>query len=264
MHLFKKTKNKKNKCYISLRNPNEKLIINEIKLKDFKKIDKSKGYILNCILNDNNNNSDTIKKIINIDKEAYDSIKKNNQTWFNNKLEDEEINKLYISSYDNDNSSINLILSINNPINIIINGKNIDDINVLIEILSDYINLKKYIINVEISHLGLYFYPKISSNKWIIKTINLNNYEDEDNNDDNNGWFREDVENGWEEHIQEINDNIQNEIKRLENLSIKMNEIFNEIKEMKYADNNWQNKLDLLKSIIISPNNRILSIYDNR
>lgn len=258
MHLFKNPEYKKNKCYVSLRNPNEKLIINEIKLKNFKRIDKSNGYILNCILNENNN-SDIIKKIINIDKEAYDAIKKNNQIWFNNKLEDEEINKLYINSYDNDNNSINLILSINNPINIIINGKNEDNINTLIEILSDYRNLKKYIINVEISHLGLYFYPKSSSNKWIIKTININNYEDEDN-----GWFREDVENDWEEHIQEINNNIQNEIKRLENLSIKMNELLNEIKEMEYADNNWQNKLNYLKSIIISPNNRILSIYDNR
>jgi hypothetical protein len=45
---------------------------------------------------------------------------------------------------------------------------------------------------------------------------------------------------------------------------MKINELFKEIKDMKNTDNIWENKLNELKSIIISPNNRILSIYDNR
>lgn len=259
MHLFKNPEYKKNKCYVSSCNPTEKLVINELKIKDIKIMDNSKGYIINTILNEKNN-KDNIKIIKNIDDEAYDAIKKNNQLWFNNKLEDDELNKLYINSYNNDNNLISLILSINNPINIIINGNIIEDINILIKILTDYREINKYIINVEISHLGLYFYPKISSNKWIIKTININNYED---NNDDNSWNREEIENGWEEDIQEINNNIQNNIKILENLNSKINEIFKEIKEMKYPDNNWENKLNLLKSVICT-NNRILSIYDNR
>lgn len=259
MHLFKNPEYKKNKCYVSLCNPTEKIVINELKIKDIKKMDNSKGYILNAILNEKTN-KEGIKIIKDIDEEAYDSIKKNNQIWFNNKLDDDELNKLYINSYNSDTNLISLILSVNNPINIIINGNIIDDLNILIKILTDYREIKKYIINVEISHLGLYFYPKISSNKWIIKTININNYED---NSDDNGWDREEIENNWEEDINEINNNIQNEIKRLENLNSKINEIFKEIKEMKYPDNNWENKLNLLKSFI-STNNRILSIYDNR
>jgi chromosome segregation ATPase len=108
--------------------------------------------------------------------------------------------------------------------------------------------------------LGLYFYPKISSNKWLIKTINIHDYED--NYD--NCWSRQEIESDWENDIQEINNNISNEIKRLENLNMKINELFKEIKDMKNTDNIWENKLNELKSIIISPNNRILSIYDNR
>ena len=257
MHLFKNPEYKKNKCYVSGLSSNEKIVLNEIAIKEIKKLDNSKGYILTCNIKEKTN-KDSIKSISSIDNEAYDAIQKNNQVWFNNKLEDEELNKLYTNSYNN--NSINLILSANNPLNIIINDKVIDDYDNLVNILNDYRNLKKYIINVEICHLGLYFYPKISSNKWLIKTINIHDYED--NYD--NCWSRQEIESDWENDIQEINNNISNEIKRLENLNMKINELFKEIKDMKHTDNIWENKLNELKSLIISPNNRILSIYDNR
>jgi hypothetical protein len=259
MHLFKVPEYKKNKCYISVRQSKEKIILNEIIIKEVKKLDNSKGYILTCIIKEKNN-KESINTVKHIDEQAYEAIKKNNQIWFNNKVDDEELNKLYINSFEIDTGIINLILSINNPINIIINDEIIDDFDVLSTILNDYRNIKKYIINVEINHLGLYFYPKISSNKWLIKTININDYED---NYDNT-WSRQEIENDWENDIQELSNNINIEIKRLENLNTKINEIFKEIKDMKNTDNIWENKLNELKSIIISPNNRILSIYDNR
>ena len=108
MITFKNPEQKKNKCYISECDTKIILNLNEIKIKNIQKLANSKGFILECnILK--KLNQDTINNIIDIDNTAYDSIIKNNQLWFKNKLENEEINKLYNNSFQKDTNR-NIIL----------------------------------------------------------------------------------------------------------------------------------------------------------
>jgi len=257
MYSFNTPEQKKNKCYISQCNDNINLCINEVKIKNIKQMSNSKGYIITCYIPEKIN-TDTINTINKIDEDAYNAIIKNNHNWFNNKLDIDEIDKLYNYSYYSDNNTIDLILSINSSSFFIINNENIDDINTIIELLTNYKNHKKYIINFDISHIGLYFYPKISCNKWLIKNINISNI------DDTTYWNKEDIENEWYSDIQEINNSIDNELLRLNNIKNIINNLYIDIKNTSIPDNIWENKINLLKSIIIDPNNRILSIYDNR
>jgi hypothetical protein len=255
---FKTPVQKKNKCYISYPDEKINLDFNEIKIKNIEKNANNQNYILSCYI-PANLNKNNIKKIIKIDNDVNQTILNNNNNWFNNNLNIDEIDKLYAKSYDNDTDTINLLLPINMPVNIIINNVNSDN-DKLFNILNDTKNFKKYIINIEISLLGIYFYPKISSNKWIIKTINITNIEE---TNIENLWNRKDIEDDWETDIQEINYDIDNKIKSLTDIKEKINKTFNNIKDIENPDNLWENKIELLKSLILKYNN-ILSIYDNR
>lgn len=244
MYMFNNLIQKKNKCYVSLCDENIKLFFNEIKIKKIQKISNSSNYIITCYIN-NNINKDDIVILKNIDIDAYNAIINNNDSWFNNKLDINEIDKLYSKSYTIDNNTIDIILSTDVFINIFINNKNIDDNNKLIELLFNYNELKKYIINIEIDFLGLYFYPKSASNKWIIKSININNIEECE-------WNKNEIEDEWYNDLQEFNNDIDDEIIRLNELKNKANKVFNEIKNIKMADNLWENKINILKSIIFN------------
>ncbi len=256
MYVFKSPIQKKNN-YICNLDKKISLNLNDIKIKNIQKTTNLKSYILTCYINKKINKSeiDTIK---NIDTEAYNSIITNDD-WFEDKLEVDEVNKLYINSYNNDDNIINIILPTDIFINISINNNN-DNIDNLLSILKDFNNLKKYIIDISISHCGLYFYSKNCINKWIIKQININNINDDDNMILN----REDIEIEWEQDIYKINDIIDEKIIELNILKEKINILFNEIKKLEKSDNIWENKLNELKYIIQNSNNRILSIYDNR
>lgn len=257
MYTFKSPIQKK-KNYIC--NLNEKILINlnDIKIKKIEKTNNLKSYILTCYINNKINNTE-INEIKNIDNEAYNSIINNSDEWFEEKLEKDDVDNLYIYSYNDDNI-INIILPIDLLIKIRINNNIEDNINELLTILKDYNNLKKNIIDITITHYGLFFQSNKCLNKWIIKEINIENINDEDNLILN----KEEIENEWESDIYKITDNIDHNINELYNIKEKINILFNEIKNIEKSDNLWENKLNELKYIIHNSNNRILSIYDNR
>ena len=255
----------KNKGYISQATKNIKICLSEIKIKNIKKLMNSNGHNLTLYLSPNINN-EAINDIQNIDKIAFNKILLNNNDWFNNNLDENELSELYKTSYCNQTNTLNCILSNNIPYNITIDNIQYIDDEKLLNILLNVRELKKYVIYIELIHAGLYFYPELSINKWLIKSINITTIEN-----DKCEWYREDIENEWENElintINIINKNIENKHKEIDdqnNLKQNITTLFNEIKDLQIADNLWENKINSLKNLIINPFNRILSTNDNR
>lgn len=255
----------KNKIYVSTTVEPLKIQIYEAKIKNIQKLKNSNGYFINVYI-PHNNEYQLNNTFMNIDNMALNTILDNNNTWFDNNLSDEELKDLYKPSYSEQYNTLNIILSDNNPINIIIDNIYYSDNDKLLEILSDVRNLKKYIINLEIQYIGLYIYKELSTNKWLIKSINISNIET-----DNCSWDRDDIEESWNTEVININSLIdkkiedsKNYIESLIKYKQNINDIYYEALQLKYADKNWENKLNELKNNIIGPKNRILSTNDNR
>jgi CRISPR/Cas system CMR-associated protein Cmr3 (group 5 of RAMP superfamily) len=59
------------------------------------------------------------------------------------------------------------------------NNKKVADIEEIIDFLNASTN-KKCLINISIEYYGLYIYSDTTSNKWVIKTLDITNIDDED------------------------------------------------------------------------------------
>ena len=255
----------KNKIYVSTVSETLKIEICEVKIKNIQKLKNSNGYFITIYI-PKNNNENLNNKLINIDDTALNAILDNNNKWFDNNLSNDELKDLYKNSYSEQYNTLNVILSDNNPINIIIDNQPYYDNDKLLEILLDVRNFKKYIINLEIQYIGLYIYKELFTNKWLIKNINISNIENE-----KCSWSREDIEDNWLNEIYNVNTVIDKKIEDANNYigslikhKQNINDIFHEAINFKNADKIWENKLNELKNNIISSNNRILSTNDNR
>ena len=137
------------------------------------------------------------------------------------------------------------------------------------EIDSDLLNIlknnKNKIINITISNIGLYIFKEKIQNKWFIKEININNQDDVIISD-----FiinKEEIENEWENTLNDTITNLNELVDTYEKNKIKINNFINinldliqEIKNIKNTDKIWDNKISILKNNI----KNILSINDNR
>ena len=121
------------------------------------------------------------------------------------------------------------------------------------------------IINITISNIGLYIFKEKIQNKWFIKEININNQDDVIISD-----FiinKEEIENEWENTLNDTITNLNELVDTYEKNKIKINNFINinldliqEIKNIKNTDKIWDNKISILKNNI----KNILSINDNR
>ena len=255
----------KTNSYISYTTKPLKINLSEVKIKNIKKLTNTNGYCINIYI-PSYNNEDNVTNIVNADKNALDKILLNNDKWFNNGLDENELKDLYKPSLCSQTNTLNCILSNNIPYNIKINNTNYTDDSKLLDILLNLRELKKYIISLELSHVGLYFYPELSINKWLIKSINITNIEY-----DICTWNRYDIEYDWEtcveetiEHINEIISIKNEEIYKLNNSKDNINKLLKDVKKIENTDNLWENKISSLKNLIIESSNRILSTKDNR
>jgi len=244
-HLFKNPQ-KKGKSYIC--NSKDKILINlnEIKIKNFKKLNDTNGYFFDCTIL-NKNNKEEIINIRDIDIDAKETLIDNYNEWFDT-TDNDKIDDIYINSLDDDNN-MTIILSNKIDMEIVI-----DDKEVMINNLIVYLNMNKktknFIFNADLIFIGIYINDNNIINKWAFKTINIETIVD---NDDFN---RYDIEDEWKYDLIECEEIIKSRIdkmnKILENSKLLYNEIIIE-KNIK----NWEIKIDKLK-------NNILSIYDNR
>jgi hypothetical protein len=236
-HSLKNPK-KKSSCYVSYIEKPIKIGLNEIKINKF----FNNGYKIECHL-PLKINDQSISIIEELDNISLETLRTNHELFRDVDILDfNNIDNIYNYSYLSDISSITLTL--NNKTECYFNGIDKDFVDV-IEILKDVKRLKDYNINVEISFLGLFIYENMIINKWIVKTLNI-----EELMEDFSDWNKIDIETDWENEINnyenDINDKIQLYNKSLANAKILLEEIKNETNF-----NIWDKKILKLKKQII-------------
>lgn len=199
-----KTPCRKDNKYIALSKNNLKLSISDVKFKSIKKLINGKGYYITLYISDETNN-DIINNLIEFDDNIIDEIVDNSSLWFNKDFTKENVIELYTRSFCKQTKTINVILSSNNFSNISYNSTSVPDADNIVKILKENNRYKKCIINVSIEYNGLHIYSESTSNKWIIKNLDIN-----DINNENIDWFS----------VDDIIENLENRINRMNNLQI--------------------------------------------
>jgi hypothetical protein len=237
-HSFKNPQ-KKGKIYISY--PKEKVIIelNEIKIKTLKELNDKKGFFLECNIPENINKK-AIEYIKNVDTDAYECLKDNYETWFENDNHDNiDIDDIYMNSYDD---NITLLLSDKIETNILIDEEEKEKYDFINFINSNKKN-KDYIVNLEIILLGVYITNTTIINKWGIRNINIEIVKEIE-------WNRNELEEEWKYDIIHFEEETNERIKKMEDMKIRAKTLYEEI--IKETDiKNWEIKLEKLKMIIL-------------
>ncbi len=229
-HLLK-IPQKKTKCLVSYLEKPLKLVINDIKIKNFIGVNN-----IHCQI-PLKSNEDTIKLLEEMDNVSYNSLI-NNPEWSNNQI----IDNVYNYSYSSDITSINLLF--NEKTSCYMNGNN-KDLEEIIEILRDNRKLREININVEINFLGLFIYDNAIINKWIIKVIDI-----EELGDDINDWDKDEIEMDWENEVILYEENIMNKIELYKQSLENAKKLLQEIKQEENY-NNWEKKILKLKKFIL-------------
>ena len=183
-------------------------------------------------------NENSINKINEIDDLSIDTLKKNID-WCESV---EDIDSIYYTSYLSDISHIYLYL--NNKTIGSFNGIE-KDVNDIMTIIKNNNKLKDYNITVNIAFFGLFIQSNKIGNKWLIKNIII-----EEISDNNNDWNKNEIEDDWEEELNNYEKNINEKInKYIENI----NEAKLLLKEIKNEENigNWEKKILKLKKYIL-------------
>lgn len=237
---------KKGKIYICHSIEKIWIELHEIKIKNFSQLSDNKGYFFDCII-PNKLNKKSIDEIKNIDEQAKEVLLENYNNWFETEDNSEEfINDNYNNSY-NDNSQMTLILSNNIDCSISINEEIIEIEELLSFLNNNKSKNKNHLISLDIIFLGIYINNKNGSiiNKWAIKRFNI-----ETTNEIDFDIKRDEIEEEWQYELikfeEEINNNINELKRRINNAKSLYNEIINENSNL----NIWENKLDKLKMII--------------
>jgi len=231
-HLLKIPQEKK-ECYVSYLEKPLKIELNEIKIKNVR-------HGLECYL-PKNLNEKSINIIEEIDKLSYNTLKENPE-WINNYVINNDIDILYKYSYIEDISHINLLLNTKTKFTFNNIEKDFED---LIQLLNNSKKFKDYNINIEIGFLGLFIYNDFIINKWLIKHIIVEEF-----NDDNVDWNKNEIENDWENEIEHYENEIKERIENYNNSILCAKKLLEEIKN----ETNiivWEKKILKLKKYIL-------------
>lgn len=239
---LKPVKNKN--CYISKLNSKKYVIFNDVKIYNFIQLShekNNKGYHLNIFLKDEE--KDNLDKIDNC---IIDTLINNNNKWFNNNLEEKNIINMYKKTYCSQNNILKCIISNNILPEIIINDKKYDNMDELINIINKPSNLKKYYISLKLENIGLYIYKSECYIKLLVKSINI----DEIDNDITNELSKKEIEEDWKIIIDEAIMNIDSKISEYEKNKEKILKSYNNLISIDNNGKIWENKiLDIKKYI---------------
>jgi hypothetical protein len=202
-----KTPYKKDNKFISLSKDTIKLSITDVKIKGIKKLLNCKGYSLTLFIS-NETNKDTINDLIKIDNDIADEILKESNKWFGKSFEKSDVDELYTKSFCNQTKTINVILTNKDFNNINYNNNSINDVDKLIYMLKENNNYKKSIINLSIEYMGLYFYSEYTSNKWLIKSLDITELQ----NDSNEWHYMDDIIEKIDYRIKKLDKNTKSKI----------------------------------------------------
>jgi len=219
---------KDNKLISIYKNPPNKILV-DIKIKSVNKLSNNAGYYFNIYISPSNN-CDIINELIQFDKEIMESIQENSLKWFDKEFDINEINELYNKSFCNQTKTISVILSNKQIKHILYNNKKIE-VDEIVNLLNSNLS-KKCLINITIEYYGLYIYSETTSNKWIIKTLDITNIDDE-------------------ESIVSVDELIDNYIERINNIKIrsknKLTSLNNDIESINKNVIDIDNIMELLK-----------------
>jgi hypothetical protein len=178
--MFQEPIKKGNKLILIYKNPPIKNIV-DVRIKSIKKLANNTGYIFNIYIAPSNN-SDIIRELVAFDKEIMSSIEDNSLKWFDRQFDMTEITELYHKSFCNQTKTIGVILTNKQVKNMMYNNKVFQDIDDIVNILADDNIAKKSFVNITMEYYGLYIYSETTSNKWIIRKIDISNINEDDNN----------------------------------------------------------------------------------
>jgi len=204
-------------------------------VKKITRLGGNKGYLVSIFIGKNDQN------ILNsIDDESLHSLIENNDAWFNNDLESNDINSLFKRAVCEQNNIINVYLTDNTQI--FVNGT-IEDVSNAISIISDGTKLKQYTINLKLRLSGMYIYSSHTINKWCIKHLQLYSVEDDEVD-------REDINNFWFEQIRECQETLENRKIMIEDIQNKLDKTYSKSIDMNISNKEWEIKLSEIKQII--------------
>jgi len=228
-HLLKIPQQKTNHSVSYLEAP-LKLELNDIKVKNVL------NHLIECHIPIKVNES-SIDKIKEIDELSFDTLM-NNPDWLN---KDQDLETSYYNSYSDDIS--HMYLFVNNKTNCSFDG-NEKDINEILTILKKN-KLNDYNITVDITFFGLFIQPNKIANKWLIKNLNIEEFYD-----NKTDWNKDEIEEDWEEEVQnyenEINEKIKTYLKNVDDAKLLFEEIKNE-----QNISIWEKKILRLKKYIL-------------
>lgn len=204
-------------------------------VKKVTKLQGDKGYILTLYIGKND------KMILDeIDKQSIESLIENNNKWFSNDLNADEMGDMFKNTVCEQNQVVNVYLL--DYSDIIIDGVK-DEISNVISLLSDRTKSKEYMINIKLRHTGMYIYSTHTVNKWSVKQMQIYGIEEETIDKD-------EIETFWKEQLNECEDMLENRKKMIDNTFNKLQELYSTVSTMNSPNKEWNMKLCEIKKII--------------
>jgi len=227
---------KKDNKYVSHPSHTINMVITDVKIKSIRKLNYNKGYSLVLYISQETN-YDIIKELEEMDDNIVKIIENKSHTWFGKTLTNENIYELYAKNFCNQTKTINVILTNKKYDKIMYNNKSIETVDNIIDILKEKNHYKKCIINITIEYYGIYFYSETTSNKWVVKNMDVT-----DINLDTVDWVnKDDIIDKLEDNIINIKNKL---INRCENIDIYKEELYEQEKKIDklYSELNTCNK----------------------
>lgn len=235
-HLLKKPQKRNNNYVSNFEKPLNKIRLNDIKIINIKK----QG--IECYI-PLNNNEKSVEFIEEIDKISYETLKENPE-WLIIDDNDDNHNNLDLKySYSFLNDLNNIVLSLNSKTRFI-KGEQEEDFNDLIRFLNDNNNYLNYNIDIDIAFLGLYITNDVIVNRWIIKSIYIDELVD------NLDWNKKEIEEEWKEELDNYKIVIKEKIDYYNNSLIEAEKLYEEI-ENENNINIWNKKILKFKKYIL-------------
>lgn len=176
----------------------------------------------------------------NIDDNAILSLLSNNNNWFKNSLSEDEIKTLFNRSFCSQTNTMTASITKNS--NIFIEGKQ-TEMEDLARILSDISLMKQYTVNLTLQLTGLYIQTSQTSNKWIIKYVNV--YTNDEIDTDS----KDEIDEFWGTMLEECEKTLNNRIAMIEKTKRNLKELYSCIAKTKNPKE-WDSKISEFKKII--------------
>ena len=185
----------------------------------------SSGHLLRIIIP---KNIEEYREIIEIDESICKNAIVNNNKWFNNNLQEDEIHEFFRPSLNTEQDTMTVMISDIRDIIITHNESVIDSLE-NIDLKNPHIEL-----SLEIEAQGLYFFPKKFGIRWIVNKLSIYNSDlisSENTIDSDNLIDKVDIENEWECEVDTIKESIEKDITIFKSKITSLEKYSNDIQE---------------------------------